>query len=289
MAPSPSAPSAPSPLSAPPSNPPSAPSPLPITPVRHFPIPLTPHHTQPILITEPNLRADNLPLETWASSTILASQLHLVPVSFPAPSPSMIPILELGAGTGLVGIAAAGVYRRGTVLTDLEPIVPGLEGNVGLNSGWLGGVEEEENGEGEGTGGGKVEISAGVLDWTAPGICTVGAKVYRASETKAHVILAADTLYSEEHPVLLSRTVGMWLARDSRARFIMGTALRVAYLEELRELWEKLEGLGLKCVKEGKGMAEEKDFDDERLVEWSVWRWKDLEDKEESEQGQEVA
>ncbi|KAG8625272.1 hypothetical protein KVT40_007023 [Elsinoe batatas] len=276
MSTSPSAPSAPSAGSNPSSDLPSPPTIIASPPVRHFPTPLIPHLTQSILISEPDLRADNLPLETWASSTILASQLHLLPVSFPDPSPAIIPILELGAGTGLVGIAAAGVYGQDVVLTDLEPIVPGLEGNVGLNLGWLEGVNREETGKEEGKGVEGVEVSAGVLDWTAPETCTVGDRAYRASETKAHVILAADTLYSEEHPVLLSRTVGMWLARDARARFIMGTALRVAYLEELRELWERLEGLGLICVKEGKGMAEEKDFDDERLVEWSVWRWRDL-------------
>ncbi|KAF4549650.1 Lysine methyltransferase-like protein 1 [Elsinoe fawcettii] len=254
-------------------------------PIRHFPTPLSPSTTEDILITEPALRADNLVLETWASSSILASQLHLLPISFPAPSSSIIPILELGAGTGLVGIAAAAVYGRDAILTDLPPIVPGLEANIAINAELLSAVERQGgtqhfvNGSGQGAAeraaGERVEVQAGVLDWTRPEVCAVEGKEYSATETKAQLILAADTLYSEEHPVLLSQTVERWLRRDSTARFVMGTALRVAYLDEIRDLWDKLEGVGLVCVEEGKGMAKEEDFDDERLVEWSYWRWSD--------------
>lgn len=252
-------------------------------PVRQFHIPRSsdPSDILTIQITEPALRADNLVLETWASSSILAAELRNLPITFPAtadfPPPSSspastastIPVLELGAGTGLVGLAASLVYAQPVVLTDLPPIVPGLQANIAINAALLSP---------------STPVSAGVLDWTAPSTLTVhtpddaqpatAAQTYDVRESKAHVILAADTLYSEEHPELLSRTVGTWLARDPEARFVMGTALRVAYLDELRELWGKLEEVGLECVREGKGMASEVDFDDERLVEWSFWRWR---------------
>jgi len=94
------------------------------------------------------------------------------------------------------------------------------------------------------------------------------------SHTKAHVLLAADTCYSVEHPALLSSVVLQWLSRDPQARFVLGTALRVAYLDEITELWERLEKGGLECVRQGQEEASAAQFDDERLVEWSLWRWK---------------
>ncbi|GAM89453.1 hypothetical protein ANO11243_074910 [Dothideomycetidae sp. 11243] len=227
---------------------------------RPFSIPISATESLSLSITEPGLVADNLPLETWASASILAAQLQHIPISFPPPSTSLISIVELGAGTGVVGLTAAKVYGKEVVLTDLPPIVPGLWANINLN---------EVPG-----------VRAGVLDWTKPEVLRYSdtlegeERSARCEGVKAHVLLAADTLYSEEHPALLTGTVEAWLSRHEDARFVMGTALRVAYLEELRELWARLEGLGLECVAEGKGEASEADFDDERLVEWSVWRWK---------------
>lgn len=224
---------------------------LKLLPHRTFHIPISPSSTTlPIHISEPGLVADQLPLETWASSTILASRLHRIPISFPAAC--KLPIVELGAGTGLVGIAAARVYGQRVVLTDLPPILPALEANASLN---------------------EADAVAGVLDWCSPDDLQVGGEEFPAAEGGAQVLIAADTLYDPEHPELLERVVGKWLARNAEARFLLATAMRVAYLEELRELWERLEGLGLVCAESGQEEASEKDFDDERLVEWSVWRW----------------
>lgn len=56
----------------------------------------------------------------------------------------------------------------------------------------------------------------------------------------------------------------------------MAYPLRMCYIEEIREMWERLEEGGLVALKEGRADAEEELFNDERLVEWSVWGWKDL-------------
>merc|ERR1712150_26635 len=42
-------------------------------------------------------------------------------------------VLELGAGTGLVGLAAAALYQAQTVITDLQDLVPLIERNIKLN------------------------------------------------------------------------------------------------------------------------------------------------------------
>jgi methylase of polypeptide subunit release factors len=42
-------------------------------------------------------------------------------------------ILELGSGTGLVGLAAAAIWKCHVTLTDLPEIVPNLEGNARRN------------------------------------------------------------------------------------------------------------------------------------------------------------
>lgn len=218
-------------------------------------------------VSEPPLRAEGLTLATWPSCTVFANLLHRLPdIRIPddlAISPdSTVPILELGAGTGLVGIAASIIWKRPVVLTDLEPVVPALAANIALNSEFLPATSSQSG--------------CGTLDWNKPDRLTFDGPEHLqiASSNKAHIILAADTVYSSEHPALISSVVSQWLSRDPSARFIIVWALRVAYLEEIRELWHLLESAGLEAVEEGKETADESLFDDECLCEWSVWRWK---------------
>lgn len=189
-------------------------------------------------------------------------------MKFPADSAtispkSTVPILELGAGTGLVGISAAAIWNLPVVLTDLEPIVPALATNIDLNKEILKGDAKK--------------AICGTLDWNKPAFLSIieaSGEISIPSSNKAHIILAADTVYSEEHPHLLSTVVLEWLSRDANARFIITYAMRVAYLDEIRELWQLLEAGGLEAVSEGQNRATAALFDDECLCEWSVWRWR---------------
>ncbi|KIW48333.1 uncharacterized protein PV06_00932 [Exophiala oligosperma] len=223
---------------------------------RAFEVPIGHGQTVSIRITEPELRAQQLSLQTWTSSFVLARQLHTLDVQ-PSRS-SSLPILELGSGTGLVGLTAATVWETPVCLTDLAPLLPGIAANIALNLKCTGN-----------------RVNCGSLDWDSPELLSLeDGSTLTPAKDPASVILAADTIYSEEHPELLSRTILRWLTPGPLARVIIAYPLRVAYLDHLRELWQLLEAGGLEAIEEGKEQADVKDWDDECLIEWCVWRWK---------------
>ena len=215
----------------------------------------------------PRLRAENLSLQTWGSSYILASQLHTINVDPSTFGQHGVQILELGAGTGLVGLSAAAIWKANVVLTDLEPIIPALARNIEANQDVL-----ATN---------SASVICGELDWNQPQNVSImyqgqgeRCKTLTSTTDKATVILAADTVYSEEHPRLLSQTILAWLKPEGSSRAIITYALRVAYLDAIRELWERLEAGGLYALDEGKAETGD-EWDDERWYEWSVWTWRD--------------
>lgn len=92
-----------------------------------------------LAIREPPLTGDSLGLKTWGSSYALAQILHefaagpLTHLSLAGADPEPKEILELGSGTGLLGLSAACIWRVSVVLTDLPVIMPNLTHNVSLN------------------------------------------------------------------------------------------------------------------------------------------------------------
>lgn len=228
---------------------------------RTFAIPLTSEANIDLCIAEDNISADNLGLITWISSFVLARQLHTFGLDLSESED--IPILEIGAGTGLVGLTAAKLFSKKTILTDLPGIVPGLRTNVDLNAQVLGEVSKF--------------VHCGSLDWITPQVLTLeSGEQLDASRSKATIILAADTIYDEDHPELLANTILTWLARTPTARVIFTYSLRVAYLDYIRDMWERLENAGLVAEQEGQEQGDTKEWDDECLCEWVVWRWKDV-------------
>lgn len=171
--------------------------------------------TVPIIIHEPALTSDNLGLKTWCAAYLLSRQLRTI-----APIRSHR-VLELGAGTGLVGIAAAIVWGSAVHLTDLPEIVPNLAANIEANSVMIAGY------------GGSA--SAGVLDWGD----------VEASVDKFGTIVVADPIYSPEHPRLLVQTVGKCLSRQRDARLLIELPLRDEYAREIVELKDRMQRLGL--------------------------------------------
>lgn len=218
--------------------------------------------------------SDNLALATWGASFILANQLHKIDLSEAleasqrnriSDSKSYPPILELGAGTALVGLTAAFLWKQNAILTDLPNIVTGTAATVGANADALAAS--------------KIEVKCGSLDWFKPSVLSF----HKASAgplpdlaPSAHkfpVILAADVVYDEEHPDLLLQTVTTWLAPGKSSRFVLAYVLRVAYLDVIRDLWAKFEEAGLECVEEGQTTGDES-WDEMAPYEWCSWRWK---------------
>lgn len=212
------------------------------------------------------LRAENLNLKTWGSSHILANQLHLLDLNAPASAQAGLQILELGAGTGLVGLSAAAIWKADLVLTDLDTLVPGLSKNIEANRQILAAAG--------------ANATCGTLDWNQPSELVLYSKdqdgptrTLSSATDKATFILAADTIYDEEHPRMLVDTILAWLKPGPDSRVLIAYPLRVAYLDAIRELWGRLEAGGLHAVHEGKAETKD-DWDDERLHEWSVWAWR---------------
>ncbi|KAK7970119.1 hypothetical protein PG988_009192 [Apiospora saccharicola] len=217
----------------------------------------------PLVIVETACRAENLTLTTWSSSV----QDHCCCYSW-TPHHGY-KILELGAGTGLTGLSAACIWGSRALLTDLPTIVPGLQANIDANTSLF---------QAQGAGAG-----CGTLDWNAPSDLFIfdptsssEVKVGITEDNKFPVVMAADTMYAEDHPELLTRTIATCLSRSKDARVITCWPQRVCYLEPLREFWRLMEERGLVVAQEGQEYADFEGLDDEPLHEWSVWRWKDL-------------
>ncbi|KAI6864847.1 hypothetical protein KC338_g2380 [Hortaea werneckii] len=220
-------------------------------------------------ITDPSsISADNLALATWGSAEVLANTLHKHHINFNngIDNEKITGVIELGAGTGIAGLAAACVWKTKAILTDLPLIVPALEANVMLNEDRL-----------KTHGGNAV---CGTLDWDEPKDLVISnsstAGKQQDQNVRARVLLAADTVYSEEHPPLLVKAIQARLELSDKARLILCYPLRFGYLDHIRDLWERLEAAELTCVEEGREKVDESWEEDEEY-EWCVWGWKDAE------------
>ena len=224
-----------------------------------------------IHISEPaGVKAENLSLSTWGASFVLANRLHKIKLpsveSQNGIPDQTSPVLELGAGTGLVGLSAAAIWKTGVILTDLPPIVPRLAANIGLNTSLL----AEAGGS----------ACCGSLNWTNPTtIETFGGSKPKALHpvpcNKPSFILAADSIYAEDHPTLVSNTILTWLAKRPNSRGIFCYPLRIAYIDPIRTFWNLMEAGGLECIDEGReDGGEEWNEVANTPYEWCVWRWK---------------
>ncbi|KAF2859350.1 glucose-inducible SAM-dependent methyltransferase Rrg1 [Piedraia hortae CBS 480.64] len=210
-----------------------------------------------ITLHEPALTADNLGLKTWASSYVLAKRLLHLKSTLPS-LPTGSQILELGSGTGLVGLAAASIFKTNVTLTDLPAIVPNLWRNVQANA-LTGGA-----------------ATVAVLDWSNPSdlsLCDRG----KVSPNSFPMILAADAIYSGKHPALLAKTVAWHLKKDATARCVVELPLRERYELEREDFRIQMAGNSLVLLDEGTEMGSDdwgEQGESDITCWWSIWLWK---------------
>ena len=246
----------------------------------------------PISITlyEPSITADNLGHKTWLASYLLAKRLPRLVNHLPAlaPSDELTPLLsqlpnshlqqplpsvskevsrhrpqviELGAGTGLVGLAAASLFPINIHLTDLPAIIPNLQANVHANTS----IRASEH---------LGQITVGALDWST---------LPDGSIEGYDLVLAADPLYSERHPEWLVGSIEYVLKKQGDARVVVELPLREAYIPEVEEFKRKMDKLGLKIIAEGEDVGfddwDNRDSEGQRIKVvcwWAIWKWRNV-------------
>jgi hypothetical protein len=222
---------------------------------RSFEVPASEGRSARIRLHEPSLTSDNLGFKTWTSSVLLSGRLNSLQQYLPR---SHLRVLELGAGTGLVGIAAACSWATNVTLTDLPEILPNLQRNL------------EDNYEVIRACGGEARALA--LDWSDAKNGPVN------DDDRFSVVLSADPLYSPDHPQMLVDTVHLWMRQTSKAVFILELPLRDGYQEERRDLRAKLLDIGLDITEEGYECGPEdwqSRLGEQTEVEcwWSLWQY----------------
>lgn len=132
-----------------------------------------------IELHEPGLTGDALGLKTWVTSFLLARQLKQI---FDSIHPRPLRVLELGAGTGLVGIAHAKVFDTSVTMTDYLPeILSNLKVNIAAND---------------------ARCDVELLSWA-------DAASSPLSEQTWDLVIASDCIYNLDQPELLVHAVDM--------------------------------------------------------------------------------
>jgi SAM-dependent methyltransferase len=175
--------------------------------IRRFAFPVGVAGREPIkimLTDAPLLDADHtaVGLQSWGASIVVGEQLCAVPERFGLAAGRPRRVLELGAGTGVLGIVAARILGPGAfvVATDFHPdVLANLARNVA------------ENAPG---------ILVRALDWTTPDALEVEPLECGLFD----VLLAADVVYAPEHAALLRACAARWLA--PRGTFWLAAAVR---------------------------------------------------------------
>jgi len=167
-----------------------------------------------IILEEPGLTEDNLGFKTWVSSYILSQKLPSLCLT------RIDKILELGSGTGLIGITAS-ILGINIIMTDLKEILPNILNNIEKNQDKIKGTIKVEE-----------------LDWNYP----------RIIDEDINFIIAADPIYSDQHPKILVNTIELYLSKNKNLKVIICLPLRDLYEVERKDLWDRLKMIGLKEI-----------------------------------------
>ncbi|KAK3983917.1 putative methyltransferase-domain-containing protein [Cladorrhinum sp. PSN332] len=178
--------------------------------VRRWPFENDEYGSFSLTIREPPLTGDSLGLKTWGSSYVLAQLLHgfasgpLAHLIRASKASQPMDVLELGSGTGLLGLAAASIWGANVFLTDLPDIIPNLAHNAALNRELI-----------EARGG---SVEAAPLTW---GGSEEDVDPRFRSGNRYELVIVADPLYDDDHPALLAGAIDEQLALNLDARVLI--------------------------------------------------------------------
>lgn len=182
-----------------------------------------------IKLFEPSLTNDNLGWKTWGSSLILSKILINDNENFP--DNHNLRVLELGSGTGLVGISWSKKWQElypdrkiEIFVTDLPEIVKNLTANVKTNN-----LEDL--------------VNSCILDWT-----NFDSFIERYTDNKFDIILVADPIYSPDHPRWLINTIDNFLSKDGIVH--LQIPIRPKYVKERQILIDLLKSHNFKTLVE---------------------------------------
>ncbi|KIM98076.1 hypothetical protein OIDMADRAFT_147564 [Oidiodendron maius Zn] len=211
-------------------------------------------------IREPPLTGDNLGFKTWGTAFTMAQKLddlrtkHLSHL-FNEQTPS-IRALELGSGTGLVGIAAAALWSIPVLLTDLPEIQVNLSYNVLQNTQLV----EAQGGR----------IISTVLDWNDPSAFPIH---------DFEIIMAADPMYDDAHPELVAHMIETFLKRNEDARALIAVPLRDQKTKQMTATFQEvMTGKGFSLLAQGQEICRD-DWKENDVEEtgagcwWAIWSW----------------
>ncbi|KAI0444352.1 putative methyltransferase-domain-containing protein [Xylaria telfairii] len=167
-----------------------------------------------LIVREPPITGDSLGHKTWGSSFLMAQLLDSLKVGplshlLASDRQESLSILELGSGTGLLGIATAAMWQAEVVLSDLPDIMPNLNYNIRQNQAT---VEQL---------GGK--LCSGTLVW---GGLKNGNDPRFALSNQFNILVTSDSIYDDDHPELLSSTIHENLLDSAESRAIVMVPLR---------------------------------------------------------------
>nr|GMC96991.1 protein N-lysine methyltransferase METTL21A [Ipomoea batatas] len=151
------------------------------------------------------LPSQGLSFQLWPAAATLVNLLdgrfHLHPSLSSLLAGKRVRILELGSGTGVVGIAAAATLGASVTVTDLPHVLPNIQFNVDLNSGVL------ENH------GGAVDVAA--LSWGEM-------KDMEAIGREYDLLLGSDVVYHDHlYDPLLKTMKFFLLGGERKTAFVM--------------------------------------------------------------------
>lgn len=214
-----------------------------------------------LIVREPPITGDSLGHKTWGSSFLMAQLLDslasgsLAHLLVPGCRESL-GVLELGSGTGLLGIAAAAMWQVEVVLSDLPDIVTNLDYNIEQNR-----VVVEQLGG---------KMCSGILTWGSEN----GNDARFSSGHQFDIILAADSIYDDDHPGLLCSAIHDQLRDRPGSRAIVMVPIRDQITKRLISQFQSKMNRGtlpLATLEEHLFTGQDDWGDDDELQEVECW------------------